>query len=90
MGLLPAAQLQRHLDLLTAAGLPTRIPRDPKLSIDKIVALANEGDKKAAGGRAKFVLVADTGRVHLFNGKEFTGYVDERIVREAIAENMER
>ena len=89
MGILPEQELQRHIRLLIKAGLPVKIPRDLRLTVDSLIATANMGDKKAEGGRAKFVLVQDTGKVHMFNGTDYTGHVDDSILRESIKENME-
>ncbi len=89
MGILPEQELQRHIRLITKAGLPVKIKQDPRLTIDTIIATANKGDKKAKGGRAKLVLVEDTGKIYMFNGTDFTGYVDTSILRDSIKENME-
>ena len=87
-GILKASERDRHVALLSSVGLTVRIPKRPNLTINEMIRLANEGDKKAEGGRAKFVLVEETGKIHLSDGK-YTGYVEEEIVREALAENME-
>lgn len=55
----PEAQARRVVELLKALGLPTRVP--PDLETGQI-AIAIEADKKAAGGKIKFVRVEEIGR----------------------------
>ena len=58
-GLLAEAPAKRLERLLDALGLPTRVPSD--LTVEQ-VALTIEADKKAAGGKIKFVALQDIGR----------------------------
>jgi len=58
-GLISAADERRVVELLAAFGLPTRVPGDFKPAQ---VAIAIEADKKAAGGKIKFVAVEEIGR----------------------------
>lgn len=87
MGILPREEMRRHIDVLASVGLPAWIPKHPTLTVGSILKLANEGDKKAEGGRAEFVLVKTTGSFHLF-GDKYKGPIDERIAREALAARM--
>ena len=58
-GLLPAAEEERIVALLKAVGLPTQVPSN--LASEQI-ALTIAADKKAAGGKIKFVCVEKIGR----------------------------
>lgn len=58
-GTLERAEASRIEDVLAKLGLPTTVPRD--LAADQI-ALTIEADKKAAGGKIKFVCLAAIGR----------------------------
>jgi 3-dehydroquinate synthase len=73
-GLLPAPDAARVRRLVQRAGLPTA---GPALSVERYLELMAI-DKKAAGGRVRFVVLAGVGRAVL------QGDFDERLVREAI------
>jgi 3-dehydroquinate synthase len=75
-GLLGAGESARLQQLITRAGLPTMPPRmEPGRWLD-LMAL----DKKSAQGRMRFVLLEALGKATLRSG------VDERLVREVVAE----
>lgn len=73
-GLLPAPDAARVRRLVQRAGLPTA---GPALSVERYLELMAI-DKKAAGGRVRFVVLEGVGRAVL------QGDFDERLVREAI------
>jgi 3-dehydroquinate synthase len=74
MGLFSKEAAARQTALLTACGLPTRLPG---LRIPAVIA-ALRHDKKREGGKARFVLPEDVGRAR--HGVE----VDEKLVLEAV------
>jgi len=74
-GLLPAADAKRLRRLVQAAGLPVA---GPALAPERYLELM-AGDKKAAGGRARYVVLQAVGRAVLRDD------LDERSVREVIA-----
>jgi len=59
----------RVVALLQRAGLPTELPRE---LVTPNLAVAVAADKKAAGGKVKFVLIEDIGRVRfeMLSGEE--------------------
>jgi 3-dehydroquinate synthase len=59
LGRLGQKQVQRITALLRSLGLPTQVPSG--LGVDQ-VALTIEADKKAAGGKIKFIALEDIGR----------------------------
>ena len=61
--------------LIALAGLPVQ---GPKLAIERYLELM-QVDKKAAGGRTRFILLDDLGRATL------RGDLDARLIRESIA-----
>jgi 3-dehydroquinate synthase len=67
---------RRQLALLTAFGLPTAAK--PEWPIDEMIAVMRR-DKKAAGGRMRFILPTRLGEVKLFDD------VPELLVREVLA-----
>ena len=75
LGLLAASDAQRIGALVARAGLPTQAPRLAREQWRALMAI----DKKAAGGRVRFVLLEAIGRAKLQAG------VDERLVDEVIA-----
>ncbi len=78
-GLLGAAEAARVRRLVQLAGLPTS---GPALAPERYLELMT-GDKKAAGGRPRYVLLQKIGRAALRND------IDEHVVREAIAASVE-
>lgn len=78
-GLLPAADAERLRRLVRQAGLPVA---GPALAPERFLELM-AGDKKAAGGRARYVLLREVGRAALRDD------IDERWVRAAIAAGVE-
>jgi len=74
-GLLPATDAARLRALLQRAGLPVV---GPALATERYLELM-AGDKKAAGGRVRFVLLEAVGRAVV------RGDLDERLVRAAIS-----
>jgi 3-dehydroquinate synthase len=66
---------QRQVKLLQAFGLPTA--PDPAWSADDLIAVMRR-DKKARGGRLRFVLPTRLGRVETF------GDISETLVREVL------
>lgn len=75
VGTLPHADAERVKALIVRAGLPAR---GPKLSADRYLELM-QVDKKAAGGKVRFILLEALGRAVL------RADVDARLVRESIA-----
>jgi 3-dehydroquinate synthase len=73
-GLIAAADVHRVRSLLRRAGLPTT---GPALGAERLLELMAI-DKKAVGGRVRFVLLDSVGAASLREA------VDERLVREAI------
>ena len=73
-GLLAASDVHRVRSLLSRAGLPIT---GPALGAERLLELMAI-DKKAAGGRVRFVLLDSVGAASLREA------VDERLVREAI------
>jgi 3-dehydroquinate synthase len=62
LGVCDAATVARIRDLLARAGLPTEVPDD----LDRpALALAMRSDKKSHGGKIRFVVVRQIGRVEL-------------------------
>jgi len=78
-GLLPAADAERLHRLVQLAGLPVA---GPALAPERYLELM-AGDKKAAGGRARYVVLKAVGRAALRDD------IDERAVRDAIAANVD-
>ena len=78
-GLLAAADAERLRRLVRAAGLPAT---GPALAPERYLALM-AGDKKALGGRTRYVVLKEVGRAAL--GED----IDERWVREAIAASVD-
>lgn len=74
-GMLPRPDLDRVRALIARAGLPVAGPR---LAVDRYLELM-QVDKKAAGGKVRFVLLEGLGRAVL------RGDLDGRLVRESIA-----
>ncbi len=68
-GACPPAVAARIVALLQRAGLPTELPRE---LVTPNLAVAVAADKKAAGGKVKFVLIEDIGRVRfeMLSGEE--------------------
>ena len=79
-GLLPAADAARLRRLVQAAGLPVA---GPALAPERYFELM-AGDKKAAGGRARYIVLQKVGRAVLRDD------IDELAVREAIVASMDR
>ncbi len=77
-GLLPAADATRLRRLVQAAGLPAA---GPALAPERYLELM-AGDKKAAGGRVRYVVLQKVGRAALRDD------IEERAVREAIAASV--
>ena len=75
-GTLPRADAERVKALLARAGLPVQGPQE--LPVERYLELM-QVDKKAAGGRIRFVLLEGLGRATL------RGDLDLRLVRESIA-----
>jgi 3-dehydroquinate synthase len=73
-GLIAAADVHRVRSLLRRAGLPIT---GPALGVERLLELMAI-DKKAVGGRVRFVLLDSVGAASLREA------VDERLVREAI------
>jgi len=73
-----AAFVERQLALLTALGLPTKMP---PLDADEVLAVMRR-DKKAAEGKLRFVLPTRLGHVELAGG------VPEAQVKEALADGQ--
>src|SRR3989338_1627575 len=80
LGYFPEEDLECQERLLTAAGLPTKIP--PSMTDGSIIA-ASSSDKKAKDSRVRYVLPVSIGRMHDFDG-EYAGYVDDKVVIEAL------
>lgn len=78
-GLLPAADAERLRRLLRVAGLPVA---GPALAPERYLELM-AGDKKAVGGRARYVLLKQVGRAALRDD------IDARKVRDAIAASVD-
>jgi 3-dehydroquinate synthase len=78
-GLLPAADAERVRRLVRAAGLPAA---GPALAPERYLELM-AGDKKAAGGRARYVVLQNVGCAVLRDD------IEERVVRDAIAASVE-
>jgi 3-dehydroquinate synthase len=76
VGLLPGEALTRIRTLLDRAGLPVAGPAD--LPVDRYLELMGV-DKKAEGGRVRYVLLEDIGRAFV------TAEVPEEVIRAAIA-----
>jgi 3-dehydroquinate synthase len=74
-GSLPRPDVERIAALVSRAGLPTRAPEIAPDRWRELMAV----DKKAVGGRTRFVLLDGIGRARLDN------VVDERLIFEAIA-----
>jgi 3-dehydroquinate synthase len=75
MDLIPPAVTARQVKLLQAFGLPTA--PDPQWPADDLIAVMRR-DKKAQGGRLRFVLPTRLGRVEMF------GDAPEALVREVL------
>jgi 3-dehydroquinate synthase len=75
LGLVPADVTDRQVKLLTRLGLPTAAL--PDWPADDLIAVMRR-DKKAKGGRMRFVLPTQLGHVELFDD------VPERLVREVL------
>jgi 3-dehydroquinate synthase len=80
LGLCDPSLVDRQDELLSRHGLPGALPR---LSVDQIVA-ATAGDKKARGGRGRWVLLRGMGKAEPGHA------VPDAAVREAVAEILER
>jgi 3-dehydroquinate synthase len=78
-GLLPAADAERLRRLVRQAGLPVA---GPALTPERYLELM-AGDKKAAGGRTRYVVLREIGRAALRED------IDERWVRAAIAASVD-
>ena len=78
-GFLRAADAERVRRLVRLAGLPAAAPA---LSPERYIELM-AGDKKAAGGRARYVVLQEVGRAALRDD------IDERAVREAIVASID-
>jgi 3-dehydroquinate synthase len=74
LGLIGNDEVQRLRQLIGRAGLPVK---GPAIDPEKLLALM-AGDKKAAQGRVRFVVLEAAGRATLRGG------IDDRLVREAI------
>jgi len=74
-GLLEAADAARLRALVIRAGLPAK---GPSLALERYLELMML-DKKAAGGRMRFILLERIGRAVM------RGDVDERLVRDTLA-----
>ncbi len=81
LGLLSLQELERQNALLTAFGLPIRLPR---FSVAEIIE-AMRHDKKAEKGKAMFVLPAAIGKMKAINGK-YAIVVDEKLVKKVLSE----
>ncbi|MDH5537652.1 MAG: 3-dehydroquinate synthase, partial [Betaproteobacteria bacterium] len=75
----PAADTERLRRLLRQAGLPVA---GPALAPERYLDLM-AGDKKAAGGRARYIVLREIGRAALRDD------LDERWVRAAIAASVD-
>jgi 3-dehydroquinate synthase len=78
-GLLPAADAERVRRLVRLAGLPAA---GPALAPERYLELM-AGDKKAAGGRGRYVVLQNVGRAALRDD------IEEQTVRDAIAASIE-
>jgi 3-dehydroquinate synthase len=78
-GILPSADAERVRRLVRLAGLPAA---GPALTPNRYLELM-AGDKKAAGGRARYVVLQAIGRAALRDD------IDERAVRDAIAASVD-
>ena len=76
MGLFPKRDLERLMNVITAAGLPTAMP---ELKIADVLE-AIKHDKKVSGGKMKFILPVRIGQVVI------TNKVDLSMVAEALTE----
>jgi 3-dehydroquinate synthase len=74
-GLLPKEDADRVKALIARAGLPVQ---GPELAIERYLDLM-QGDKKAAGGQMRFILLDGLGRATV------RGDLDVRLIRESIA-----
>jgi 3-dehydroquinate synthase len=80
LGYFSQEDLESQAALLTAAGLPITIPEG--ISDASIIEAASR-DKKAKGGRARYVLPTSIGSMHEFDGAYVT-YVDDDVVTAAL------
>jgi 3-dehydroquinate synthase len=74
LGLIPGADVARVRELVRLAGLPAKGPAVPVEKLLQAMAV----DKKAAGGKVRFIVLEAMGRAALRGG------IDERLAREAI------
>jgi 3-dehydroquinate synthase len=77
--LIDSTLVERQARLLTAIGLPTRLPAAESLDADEIIARMRL-DKKSVSGRLRFVLPTRLGHVELFDN------ISEADVRRVLAE----
>ena len=73
-------ELESQRKLLTAAGLPIRIPEG--ISHQSIIEVTSR-DKKAKEGRARYVLPAGIGKMHEFDGA-YAVHVDNEVIMSAL------
>ncbi len=80
LGYFPDRHLERQERLLRKAGLPVIIPIN--ISNEDILALTLK-DKKAKGGKARYCLPMEIGKMHSFDGAYAT-YVDKEVILKAL------
>lgn len=80
LGYFPLEDSLQQEQVLTAPGLPTRIPAG--MSNNDIIAITSR-DKKARNGQARYVLPTGKGSMCEFD-KVYATYVDNKIVEEAL------
>lgn len=80
LGYFSKENLEKQEKLLSATGLPIKIP--PEISDGAIIEITSM-DKKSKTGKARYVLPIAIGRMHDFNGVYAT-YVDDKVVKYAL------
>jgi len=80
LGYLSRLELAQQEQLLLKMGLPTLLPQ--RISIESIIEVTSR-DKKAKGGRVRYVLPLSIGKMHEFDGV-YASYVDIDIVIKAL------
>jgi 3-dehydroquinate synthetase len=80
MGSMTEDQIAQQQELISAFGLPVKVPAE--MTNESIIA-ATTSDKKAVGGRSRYVLPVTIGRMNDFGGKYATE-VQSSIVEEAL------
>ncbi len=80
LGYFTQEELRKQEQLLSAVGLPIKIP--PEISNEAIIEVTSR-DKKAKNGQARYVLPVRLGRMHEFGGVYAT-YVPNEIVVKAL------